>query len=150
MLDYQPQFNPEFIRQARKNNAKRDEEARTVRTNLDTEHRRRIILARLIARVKRPISLPISTPRPMTYAKIERRIAKATGVTLTDIRGHRRNARIMTIRHAVAYWAARRTELSYPSIGRLMGGRDHTAIMHAVKTYPGRRGKEGKSRRKVR
>ncbi|MBL4890474.1 MAG: hypothetical protein JKX91_01335, partial [Rhizobiaceae bacterium] len=40
-----------------------------------------------------------------------------------------------------AYWLIKRnTSLTLPTIGRLLGGRDHTTILHGVRRYETARG----------
>lgn len=151
-VDYRSVYNKDFLKQADKENAARAaknqfEDAERAKK---AELRRRRILARVKAKVQRPISRPLVTSKPTSYSRIETRIAKATGVRISEIRGMRRNARIVYIRQAIAYWAARRSALSYPAIGRIMGGRDHTTILYAASKYPEKRAKEGKHRRAAR
>lgn len=55
-------------------------------------------------------------------------------VSRGDVLGKSRKAHIVDARFAAAWVARRRLRRhSYPEIGRLMGGRDHTSIMHAVR-----------------
>ena len=46
----------------------------------------------------------------------------------------RRSRDIARPRQVAMYLAKNLTSLSYPEIGRQFGGRDHTTVMHAVKT----------------
>ena len=65
--------------------------------------------------------------------------------TAERIFGYRRSCtRRRRRRWFVAYWIARRTRFSFPAIGRMLGGRDHTTIMHAVRKYPDKRAKMGR------
>lgn len=50
-----------------------------------------------------------------------------------DILSMRRTAGLCHVRHIVAYLCCTLTDRSYPQIGRCIGGRDHTTIMHARK-----------------
>lgn len=75
-------------------------------------------------------------PHRITYKEIERRVCKATGFRRIDIISKRRAHDLVLARQAIAYLAAKYTEHSYPHIGRLMGGRDHTTIMYACRIYP--------------
>lgn len=169
MLDYQPDyrslFNPAFRKQADKNNKIRREEERKQQAKAEREaqaraHRERI-LAEAAARrraelevIKRAKIEGIWERKPVcrsvSYFEIERRISLATGVPIRAIRSNRRHKQVTFIRQAIAYWAARRTGLSYPKIGQFLGGRDHTTILHAAKIYPVKRAKEGKHRRVAR
>ena len=46
----------------------------------------------------------------------------------------RRARNIARPRQVAMFLAKNLTSLSYPDIGRQFGGRDHTTVMHAVKT----------------
>jgi hypothetical protein len=57
-------------------------------------------------------------------------VSEVTGVSTGDILGPRR-APVYATARKIAYYLARKhcPELSFPAIGRIMGGRDHTTIM---------------------
>jgi hypothetical protein len=56
------------------------------------------------------------------------------GVTLEEIKGKHRERLIAIPRQLVMYEIARQIpSKSYPEIGRFLGGRDHTTILHAVR-----------------
>jgi chromosomal replication initiator protein len=54
------------------------------------------------------------------------------GVTVDAIRGRSRQRPIVTARQTAMYVIRELTDLSYPAIARLFGGRDHTTVIHAV------------------
>lgn len=54
------------------------------------------------------------------------------GVTVEAIRGRSRQRPIVTARQTAMYVIRELTDLSYPAIARLFGGRDHTTVIHAV------------------
>jgi hypothetical protein len=57
------------------------------------------------------------------------------GCTILDLKSARRTRKYTQARFE-CYWRARReTALSLPQIGRLMGGRDHTTVLHGCKKY---------------
>jgi chromosomal replication initiator protein len=59
-------------------------------------------------------------------------VVEQLGVSRMNIMSQRRDARFVEARW-VAMWLAREmTPLSYPEIGRALGDRDHTTVMHAV------------------
>lgn len=89
-------------------------------------------------------------PNPAQYARIERRLCAVFHVTPKEIRSHRRKKEIMLARQAVMYWAVRLTGYSYPKIGRIMGGRDHTSIISGATAYRQKREKMGRYLRKAR
>ncbi len=65
-----------------------------------------------------------------TVREIQANVAEACGVTVADILGPRRQAKIVIARQ-FAFWMARRdTNYSFPAIGRLFGDKDHTTVMH--------------------
>ena len=88
-------------------------------------------------------------PRPSLHRIVER-ACKVFKLTQLEIRSNRRHKRIVMARQFVFYWGARRTTLSLPRIGRLMGGRDHTTVMHGRDVYPVKRAKMGRHLREVR
>lgn len=83
-----------------------------------------------------------------TYAEIERRACKLFGVTKADIRSDRRDRRISFVRQFITYWSSRTTKLSLPVIGRLMGGKDHTTVIHGRKAYVEKRALMGRNLRR--
>jgi hypothetical protein len=52
-------------------------------------------------------------------------------ITVKQLKGHRRKREIALVRQVSMYVARKKTNLSYPSIGRFYGGRDHTTVIHA-------------------
>ena len=78
------------------------------------------------------------------------RICRATGVTRGELLSDRRNKEVVFARQAVFYWSQRLTKMSLPEIGRRMGGRDHTTVLHGSRVYPEKRAKMGRHLRKAR
>lgn len=64
---------------------------------------------------------------------IIRIVAAFYGVHVTDMLSERRTANVLRPRHIACYLAKELTLHSLPEIGRRMGGRDHTTILHAVR-----------------
>lgn len=52
-------------------------------------------------------------------------------VSIDDINGKRRKQEIVLARQVVMYLAQKHTEMSASSIGRLIGGRDHSTVLHS-------------------
>lgn len=64
---------------------------------------------------------------------ILRAVSQATGISVIDIISVRRT-RAVTMARFMAYWLARRlTARSLPGIGRLIGDRDHTTVLHGCR-----------------
>lgn len=61
-------------------------------------------------------------------------VCREFNVTVTDIMSGRRNGEIVTPRHVIYYLARRLTVRSFPEIGAIMGGRDHSTILHGDKS----------------
>lgn len=61
--------------------------------------------------------------------------SQITGVPVDALRGPGRNRKVAWPRHfAIALLHCARRDLSYPQIGKIFGGRDHTTVMHALET----------------
>jgi len=86
--------------------------------------------------------------RPSLY-DIEVRICQALKIRRDEIHSDRRTRRVVLARHAIMYWACRLTLMSLPEIGRRMGNKDHTTILHARDTYPSKRAAQGRHLRPV-
>lgn len=54
-------------------------------------------------------------------------------VPIGDILGECRDHKLVVIRAALSYIMKHRDELSYPRIGKLLGGRDHSTIISSMK-----------------
>ena len=83
--------------------------------------------------------LYVSTPQgPVGMAETKHlvsAIAKRHGVTFADIMGPCRRAKIVAARfEAIVTVAQLRHTWSLPQIGRFFGDRDHTTILHAIRT----------------
>lgn len=67
--------------------------------------------------------------------RIARACAKAHGVKWNDMISHRRDQKFVIARHH-AWWEMREhTTLSYPAIGRIFGGRDHSTIIYGCRQH---------------
>ncbi|MDD9912724.1 MAG: chromosomal replication initiator protein DnaA [Alphaproteobacteria bacterium] len=69
-----------------------------------------------------------------TIEEIQHKVADYFDVRLADLLGTRRLREIARPRQVAMYLSKRLTSKSYPDIGRAFGGRDHTTVMHAVRT----------------
>jgi hypothetical protein len=79
-----------------------------------------------------PIWFRVIDDRPVpTMHNIVRAVAKYYGRTPNDLRSKSREYKCVYPRMIAVYIARSITELSYPQIGRFLGGRDHTTSMHS-------------------
>ena len=60
-------------------------------------------------------------------------VARRFNITSADIRGSRRTKTISEPRQYAMYLARRLTDHSYPELGRLFGGKDHTTVLAAFR-----------------
>ena len=73
-----------------------------------------------------------TAPRPITSADILEATADRYGFEIEQLTGRRRHRDLVQARQVAMYVCRQLTELSFPSIARDFGGRDHTTIIHAV------------------
>jgi chromosomal replication initiation ATPase DnaA len=83
------------------------------------------------------------------FSTIMLRICRALDIRKDELLSNRRNREVVMARHAIMYWACRLTRMSLPEIGRRLGGRDHTTILHGRDTYPIKRQRMGRTLRPV-
>jgi len=67
----------------------------------------------------------------LTPEAIKRFIANYYNIKVSDLESPNRSRNINYPRQIAIYLIRNNTDLSYPQIGELFGGRDHTSIMHA-------------------
>jgi chromosomal replication initiation ATPase DnaA len=72
-------------------------------------------------------------PTRVSMDAIVNRLAKAFNVSVLDIKSERRTVQLTLPRHAFCFLAKELTGKSFPSIGRFLGGRDHTTILNGAK-----------------
>ncbi len=86
---------------------------------------------------------PATVKPEVTIANIIDAVINYYGVKLTDLQSKRRQKSIAHPRQVCMYLARRHTRFSLEEIGGYFGGRDHTTVMHAVKTIIKRRDADG-------
>ena len=70
--------------------------------------------------------------KPRTDDELLVEIAGILGYSVEALRGKSRQRPLVTARQMAMYVFRELTDLSYPAIARLFGGRDHTTVIHAV------------------
>ena len=70
--------------------------------------------------------------KPRTDEELLNEIAIILGFSVEALRGKSRQRPLVTARQTAMYVFRELTDLSYPAIARLFGGRDHTTVIHAV------------------
>lgn len=82
---------------------------------------------------------PVATSEP-TIQIIQHVVTDFYGVRLLDLQSKRRQRSVALPRQVCMALARRHTRLSLEEIGGHFGNRDHTTVMHAIKTIESRRG----------
>jgi chromosomal replication initiator protein len=72
--------------------------------------------------------------RRITVDEIQKATAEYYGLKQADLLSERRTRAVARPRQTAMYLAKSLTTRSYPDIGRRFGGRDHTTVLHAVRT----------------
>src|SRR6185369_5965717 len=73
-----------------------------------------------------------SNVKPRTDEELLTEMAMILGFSVEALRGKSRQRPLVTARQTAMVAFRELTDLSYPSIARLFGGRDHTTVIHAV------------------
>lgn len=69
----------------------------------------------------------------ITVEDIQEKVATKFHVKVSELKSKRRTKTLVYPRQIAMYLSRELTETSYPEIGRLFGGKDHTTIIHACK-----------------
>lgn len=82
----------------------------------------------------------LRTDRPRMIAGVEmvRLVGLALEVDPAALRSHERHRSLSRARDIAAYVLRERGGFSYPEIGALLGGRDHSSVMAAVRRVAAR------------
>lgn len=75
----------------------------------------------------------ICVNKPPRLNDILRAVCKYYHKTSAEIKGASRTIPYVRPRHVFCYLAIRHGGYSFPTIGRFLGGRDHTTVLHAVR-----------------
>lgn len=76
------------------------------------------------------------------FREIVRAACEFYGVTELEIMSRRRAPRVAIPRQVIYYLARHLTSMSYPEIGRRIGGKDHTTVLHGARQIEKRAGAE--------
>lgn len=95
----------------------------------------RVAMKLLVMRLRERLKAVGRPEKPTSVSDIIQAVAHKYGVNVSDIKSCSRRKRLCVARFEAIYEIASRTPYSFPMIGRLMGGRDHTTIMNAIKRH---------------
>ena len=82
------------------------------------------------------LAFPVMPDIPEYHTMAETLIqeaSEATGISIPRLKGGERSKRIATARFAIMWTLREYSGLSLPQIGRALGDRDHTTVMHACR-----------------
>ena len=60
-------------------------------------------------------------------------VAEKMDLDVNDVLGSRRNPELVLVRQLAMYFCRTLLGLSYPELGRIFGGKDHSTVIHAIK-----------------
>lgn len=80
-----------------------------------------------------PLTIPLK--RRVFSGDILAEIALRHGLDVRDLKGPCRDRRLAWPRQEACYEIRRRTRFSLPQIGDVLGGRDHTTILHGIRAH---------------
>lgn len=83
-----------------------------------------------------------SVNRQITVENIQKTVAEYFKIKVADLFSRKRTRVIVRPRQISMWLAKNLTSQSYPSIGDAFGGRDHTTVLHAVRTIDALRSKD--------
>lgn len=75
----------------------------------------------------------------VSVRQIQKTVAEFYNISTAELLAARRTAEIVGPRHVAMYLAKMMTKHSYPEIGRMFAGRDHTTVLHAIRSIETRR-----------
>ena len=80
--------------------------------------------------------------RQITVENIQKTVADYFKIKVADLYSKKRTRQIARPRQVAMWLAKNLTSQSYPSIGEAFGGRDHTTVLHAVRTIESLKAKD--------
>lgn len=85
---------------------------------------------------------PGSGRQPLTVTQIQEAVCEQFELTVDELLGKSRAAKVAHPRQLAMYLARMHTKASLPAIGQAFGGRNHTTVLHAIKKVEGQIGKD--------
>jgi hypothetical protein len=89
---------------------------------------------RVLSKPRKPNQRAMKNSDPRWH-DIAREVCDKYVVSLLMLQSNSRSTKLILPRHEMAYRLRKETQMSCAAIGRKLGGRDHTTIMHSVKKH---------------
>lgn len=80
------------------------------------------------------IEFPV-VPSAFHWKVVLAEVSKKHGITVNELIGQQRSSQIVAARHESMWRMKTETTMSLPEIGRRLGNRDHTTVLHGVRKY---------------
>jgi len=113
----------------------RDIEGLVLRLRAATTHQGCDLDERLVETLIAPY---VSSSAPITLDKVIETVAWVYGITRGELLSRDRSRRVAWPRHVAAYLCRTLTSASLPEIGEVLGGRNHTSVLRAVRSVADR------------
>jgi chromosomal replication initiator protein len=113
----------------------RDIEGLVLRLRAATTHQGAELDERLIETLIAPY---VASSTPITLDKVIDTVAWVYGITRAELLSRDRSRRVAWPRHVAAYLCRKLTNSSLPEIGEVLGGRNHTSVLRAVRSVADR------------
>jgi len=126
-------FTPQSREIAKNLLAPREKPKRAYRRNLNEWHAARCPWPCYVDGNYHADLIENKSPPRITVEDIIEVVSGLSGVTRNDILSARRDAKSCLARHIAMYLAKKLTAHSFPGIGKLMGGKDHTTVLHGTR-----------------
>jgi hypothetical protein len=75
---------------------------------------------------------------PGHWLEIIDQVCAKHSLTRSELIGCRRERRLVAARHEAMYRMSKETTMSLPAIGRRMGNKDHSTVLHAIRKHAAR------------
>jgi chromosomal replication initiator protein len=82
---------------------------------------------------------PLAPAHRLSVEAIQEKVSEHFRVSVEDLKSHRRERAVTFARQIAMYLSRTMAEFSFPSIAEQFGNRDHSTVMHAVRTVEDRR-----------
>jgi len=79
----------------------------------------------------------LASPPNLSIETIQKAVADAYSLSVNDLKGKKRNQKIVYPRQLAMYICREMTDFSTTEIGETFGGRDHTTVMHSIEKIKG-------------
>lgn len=81
--------------------------------------------------------LMVASKRQPTMQRLLLATSLRTGISMADLKSPRRDKKVVRARMIYMALAKQLTTQSLPQIGRQVGGKDHSTVLHAIRTVDG-------------